>query len=227
GIGPAPNRPLMRALARAGRGATEFIGSIDDVRSRLDSFLEATRRPVLADLRLAWDGPAPLDARPERIPDLHSGEPLLVSLRLDRTAGGAVGWLRGVGSGGRFETSFTIAPGAPQGAGIAVRWARARVNDLLDGLATGADEKTVRAAVLTVALEHGLVTPYTSLVAVEEKVTAAGPSVPATAPSVVPGSAGDGVDLAQGGTDNPFWLEVGVVFLLFGVVFALAARFLP
>ena len=35
-----------------------------------------------ADLRLDWDGAPPLDVYPGRLPDLHAGEPLFVSLRL-------------------------------------------------------------------------------------------------------------------------------------------------
>ncbi|HUD71676.1 MAG TPA: VWA domain-containing protein, partial [Dongiaceae bacterium] len=227
GIGPAPNRPLMRALARHGRGATEFIGSVDEVGARLGEFFDRIRRPVLADLSITWDGLPPLDTRPERIPDLHSGEPLLVSLRLDPAARGAQGVLRGVTAGGPFETPLAIAPDAPRGSGIAARWARARIADLLDGLASGAGEAAVRAAVLPIAIEHSLVTPYTSLVAVEERVTAAGPSTPAEAASVAPGSAGDGSELVMGGTDNPFWLRLGVVCLAFGLALALVARFLP
>jgi Ca-activated chloride channel family protein len=227
GIGPAPNRPLMRALARQGRGATEFIGSIDEVGTRLGGFLDRIRRPVLADLSITWDGLPPLDTRPERIPDLHSGEPLLVSLRFDPSARGTQGVLRGVTAGGPFETPLAIAPDAPQGAGIATRWARARIADLLDGLASGRSADAVRAAVLPIAIEHSLVTPYTSLVAVEERVTANGASTPAEAASVAPGSAGDGSELVMGGTDNPFWLRLGVVFLAFGLALALVRRFLP
>jgi Ca-activated chloride channel family protein len=151
----------------------------------------------------------------------------VVSLRLDPAARGTRGALRGVASGGLFETALSIAPDAPEGAGVAARWARARVGDLLDSLASGADEAAVRAAVLPVALGHSLVTPYTSLVAVEERVTAEGASTPATVPNLVPGSAGDGAGLPAGGTDNPFWLKLGVVFVLFGLSFALAARFVP
>lgn len=85
----------------------------------------------------------------------------------------------------------------------------------------------MRAAVLPIAIEHSLVTPYTSLVAVEERVTANGASTPAEAASVAPGSAGDGSELVMGGTDNPFWLRLGVVFLAFGLALALVRRFLP
>ena len=224
GIGPAPNRPLMRALARHGRGACEFIGSPDEVGPRLEAFLDRLGRPVLTGLALDWDGAPPLDVRPERIPDLYAGQPLSVALKLDRSAPGTRAVLRGVVASGPFSVDLDILPDAPHGAGVAARWARARIDDGLDTRATGRDEAAVRAEVLPLALEFGLVTPYTSLVAVEERPTALGPSVPAPAAGVVPGSAGELLALPQGGTLDPLWLRAGLLLLLFGLLLGTQRR---
>jgi Ca-activated chloride channel family protein len=225
GIGPAPNRPLMRALARHGRGACEFIGSPDEVGPRLVVFLDRLRRPVLTDLTLDWDGAPPLDVRPERIPDLYAGQPLSVSLKLDRSFPGTRAVLRGLVASGPFSVDLDIAPGAPRGAGVAARWARARIDDLLDGRATGREEADVRAGVLPLALEFSLVTPYTSLVAVEERPTALGPSVPAPAAGAFPGSAGDLLTLPRGGTLDPLWLRAGLLLLMLGLMLGAVRRF--
>jgi len=218
GIGPAPNRSLMRALARHGRGACEFIGSPDEVGSRLGAFLDRLRRPVLTGLALDWDGAPPLDVRPERIPDLYAGEPLSVALKLDRSSPGTHAVLRGLVASGPFSVDLDILPDAPDGAGVATRWARARIDDLLDARATGRDEAAVRADVLPLALEFGLVTPYTSQVAVEERPTALGSSVPALAANAIPGSAGDLVALPMGGTCDPLWLRAGLLLVLLGLL---------
>ena len=50
---------------------------------------------------------------------------------------------------------------------MAVLWARRKVRALLDTRHEGAPEEEVRAAVVAVGLEHHLVTPHTSLVAVD------------------------------------------------------------
>jgi len=225
GIGPAPNRPLMRALARHGRGACEFIGSPEEVGPRLVVFLDRLRRPVFTGLALDWDGAPPLDARPERIPDLYAGQPLSVALKLDRSSPGTRAVLRGLVANGPFSVDLDILPDAPRGAGVAARWARARIDDLLDARATGRDEAIVRGDVLPLALEFGLVTPYTSLVAIEERPTALGPSVPAPAANAIPGSAGDLLALPQGGTLDPLWLRAGVLLLLFGLILGSLRRF--
>ncbi|HZN02882.1 MAG TPA: VIT domain-containing protein [Candidatus Polarisedimenticolia bacterium] len=225
GIGPAPNRPLMRSLARRGRGACEFIGSLEEVASRLDGFLDRLRRPVLTDLVLDWNGVPPLDVRPSPLPDLYAGEPLVLSFR---AASGPVPigmTLRGATASGPFSTSVEIAPDAPRGAGLGARWARARIEDLLDGLAAGSAEEQVREAVVPLALEFGLVTPYTSRVAIEERITYRG-ATPVAAANALPGSAGDEITLPGTGTLDPLWLRCGLLLIAAGLMFVCARRWL-
>ena len=52
--------------------------------------------------------------------------------------------------------------------GVAALWARARIGFLLDEGRRGADPATVRQAVIDTALDHHLVSKYTSLVAVDK-----------------------------------------------------------
>jgi hypothetical protein len=64
------------------------------------------------------------------------------------------------------ETQSFIHP-----SGVASIWARRKIGSLLDEKLVGADEVQVKAKVLSVALEHSLLSPYTSFVAVEERVS--------------------------------------------------------
>ena len=54
------------------------------------------------------------------------------------------------------------------GAGVAKLWARDKIDHLLDGLFEGGDREEVQRQVTALALEHGLVSEFTSLVAVDE-----------------------------------------------------------
>ncbi|RWX51887.1 Ca-activated chloride channel family protein, partial [Candidatus Electrothrix marina] len=55
--------------------------------------------------------------------------------------------------------------------GIAVLWARKKIKILMDSFASGADSKQVEQKVTELALTNHLVSRYTSLVAVEEKIS--------------------------------------------------------
>jgi Ca-activated chloride channel family protein len=222
GIGPAPNRGFMRSLALAGRGECTFIGSPGEVGEKLGAFLARIDRPVLADLALEWEGAPPRDALPGRLPDLHASDPLLVSFRLDPGHPGTRAVLRGRGPAGPWFTALDVTPDAPRGAGVASRWARARVEALLDD--AGPRPESVRDQVVALARDFHLVTRFTSLVAVEDHPTAVGHALDAAIPNAAPGSM-EGVELPQTGTLDPLLLRLGLLLLMTGVVLVLVRRY--
>ncbi|MEE8412396.1 MAG: hypothetical protein V3S47_07815, partial [Acidobacteriota bacterium] len=71
---------------------------------------------------------------------------------------------------GWTERTVALDRNSVENHGIALTWARAQVETLLDSLLEGADERTVRDSVIDLALAFRLVTTYTSLVAVEHYV---------------------------------------------------------
>jgi Ca-activated chloride channel family protein len=226
GIGAAPNRYFMRKVAQLGRGGCEFIGSVSEVGGRLDAFLARIDRPVLTELELAWDGAPPLETYPERLPDLHAGEPLVVSLRLDPAGAAARAVLKGRRLEGPYKAAIVIAPGSSRGSGVATRWARAKVESLVDGLYGGAEEASVRAQVIAVAREFNLITRYTSLVAVEELRSATGPWARHDVASALPPGLAPGGELPQGGTTGPLFFLIGLALSAAGALVALSARLL-
>ena len=55
--------------------------------------------------------------------------------------------------------------------GIAALWARKKIEGLMETLALGGNESEIRQDVLETALQHHLVSPYTSLIGVDTQVT--------------------------------------------------------
>ncbi|MBU1234919.1 MAG: marine proteobacterial sortase target protein, partial [Proteobacteria bacterium] len=55
--------------------------------------------------------------------------------------------------------------------GVATLWARKKIRALMDSLALGGEKSEIREKVLETALEHHLVSRYTSLVAVEKQAS--------------------------------------------------------
>ncbi len=171
GIGSAPNRWFMRKAAQAGRGEHVLIGSSLVVQEAMYGLFTRLASTALADLEVSW--PVAVETYPRAVPDLYPGEPLLISARADDSLLNTAVTVRGTGPRAGWKTELLAAPAA-QGmedaySGISTLWARAAIEALLDEKVLGRDEQTVRDAVLPIALEHQVVSPYTSFVAVEQK----------------------------------------------------------
>jgi len=177
GIGSAPNSHFMNKAARYGRGTYTYIGDVSEVEEQILSLFKRIEAPVLTDIKLEWmagnrsvyvDGEGTDDSTvqsyPSRFPDLYAGEPLIVSMRLPEKVDGLR--IKGMINTHEWQRNLKLTGGAEK-TGVAKRWARERISSLLESVHDGADRKTVRKAVIKTALDHHLVSKYTSLVAVD------------------------------------------------------------
>jgi Ca-activated chloride channel family protein len=174
GIGSAPNSWFMRKSAQFGRGSHTHIGDLGEVATRMAALFEQMARPAAVNLAVHW--PQPTEVWPERLPDLYHGQPLVLAVSFgDRPPQGEV-VVQGDIAGRAWRQSLRVAGGTdplsvPRHNGVASVWARQKITGLLDQKVLGRTEQEVRAAVLPVALQHQLLSPYTSFVAVDETVS--------------------------------------------------------
>ena len=164
GIGSAPNGHFMRRSAGFGRGAVAQIGKVEEGAERMTALFRKLERPAMTRVAATLDERPLAQQWPAQLPDLYHGEPLVLTAKLARTDGTVA--LSGRRGAARWTRRFDLAA-APSGAGVARLWARDAIAAQIDGLALGADRETVRLAVLDLALAHGLVSKYTSLVGVD------------------------------------------------------------
>ena len=140
-------------------------------------------RPALTDIQVAWDidGAAPVTMYPATIPDLYIGDPVTFAARFDPTAdmpagkpadGSLHGTLTVAGQLGGKPWRTTMPLDSVRDAnGVAAIWARARVASLRgDWPVRQPDHAAMRRAVLDTALDYGLVTEFTSLVAIDDTI---------------------------------------------------------
>ena len=72
--------------------------------------------------------------------------------------------------GGNWQKDLKLSD-VKEGKGIAKMWARKKVEGLMDARVRGANPDMVRKEILDVALMHKILSPFTSFVAVEEKIS--------------------------------------------------------
>ena len=211
GIGAAPNRWLLREMARLGRGLCRFIADAGTVHNKVDTFLARLDRPVMTDLGLGWDGPAEAEIYPTPLPDLHAGEPLFASMRFPPGAAIERVFLDGRVLDGPLHLEADLEATRSGSSGVGVRWARARVGALIDGIHAGADPAQVRGEVVATSKQFGIVTRFTSLIAVEAFPTAVDGPARVQVPNAPPGGS-----LPRGGTAGPLWIRIGAVLSVAG-----------
>ncbi len=163
GIGSAPNGHLMRHAAELGRGTFTQISSVDQVADRMRELLVKLESPVVTDLAATFSEPA--EVTPAQLPDLYRGEPLTIAARM-RQAKGTLTLTGRIGDT-PWRTVLDL-DRAEEGAGIGKVWARARIGEAETARITGRmTPEASDAAILRLALDHGLTTRLTSLVAVD------------------------------------------------------------
>ena len=163
GIGSAPNGHLMRHAAELGRGTFTQIASVGEVADRMRDLLVKLESPVVTDLSATFSEAA--EVTPAQLPDLYRGEPVTIAARM----GHAKGTLTLTGRIGDtpWRTVLDL-DRAEEGAGIGKVWARARIGEAETARITGRmTPEASDAAILRLALDHGLTTRLTSLVAID------------------------------------------------------------
>lgn len=218
GIGSAPNGHFMAKAAQFGRGTFTQVGNVREVEEKVSRLFRKIEAPVLRDVRLAWSDGTALETFPAHVPDLYLGEPIVV------TAAAAPGPRSIVVSGLRgnqpWSVVLTPAAGSPA-TGVGALWARSKIASLMDGLARGEDADGIRQAVIRVALDHHLVSAYTSLVAVD--VTPSSVRA-ALRPAVLRASSPAGATLPQTDAETTLHLVLGLLALVAAVVVAIIGR---
>lgn len=164
GIGSAPNSYFMRKSAQFGRGTFTYIAEINEVQEKMQALFAKLESPVLSDIEIHFTDLENVEYWPRRIPDLYLGEPLVLSIKTHTLKGRVL--LSGKRANNQWVTELDLTQ-ASKSEGLGVLWAREKIADLMDSVATGADKDDVRQHIITTALRHHIVSKYTSLVAVD------------------------------------------------------------
>jgi Ca-activated chloride channel family protein len=217
GIGSAPNSYFMTRAAEFGRGSYTFIGSTEEVQEKMLDLFSKLETPVLTDLSVRLPAGVQAEIWPSRIPDLYLGEPVIIVAKISGYSGNIQ--IHGQRANSTWNIELPLVAGQ-QNNGVAPLWARAKIKALMDSLVEGANKDAVRMEVIKVALQHHLVSKYTSLVAVEK--TPSRPLWDSLKSREVPNNLPHGStmgqvvgSLAQTATDAQLRLIIGLLLLTF------------
>jgi len=168
GIGAAPNGYFMKKAAQFGRGSYVFIQNQHDVQRKITNFMTKISQPAITNIELTLDNQVhqKVEVYPKNIPDLYFGEPLQIALKTQFPISSAQL------TGDTVSTSWykqLVVDDSSSSRGISSLWARRKIESLLDSIVVGADKKIVKSQVISTSLNHQILSPYTSFIAIEKQ----------------------------------------------------------
>jgi Ca-activated chloride channel family protein len=168
GIGSAPNSYFMVEAAKVGRGTFTHIGDLSQVSQRMSELLDKLAKPNIANIEL--DFGMPVEIYPRRVPDLYEGEPVIVSYLAPYEVSKIE--VTGQKANQNWRKSLDL-QNPSDGTGISKYWAQFKIRELMAQkrlVHSASDSDAIKERITQTALDHELVSPYTSLIAIEKEI---------------------------------------------------------
>lgn len=196
GTGNSVNRFLVDGIAKEGGGEAEYVLLNSKGEEAGKKFYQRISSPVLTDVKLSFNGVDVKEVFPKNVSDVWAQKPLYIKGRYLKPGAGTV-TLTGYQAGQPYKQTMNLVfpEDSTANQGVASIWARAKVDRLMSedwmGAQNGNPKKEIKDEIIATALDHHIMTNYTSFVAVEEKVVTKGGKAQTVA---VPVEIPDGVD---------------------------------
>jgi Ca-activated chloride channel family protein len=165
GIGSSVNRYLIESMAVVGRGVVAYVGLNQDGERAVDRLYQEIEHPALADVKIDFGALKASNVFPSTIPDLFLGRPVLITGRFEGK-GPATIKITGTMGGRRHEMTLTVEPKETHPA-LPALWARAKIAELDYQMAWTTNTSDLVGEIRQTALEFGLMSEFTSFVAVD------------------------------------------------------------
>jgi len=170
-IGSAPNHFFMEKAAQFGRGTSTAINKLDQVNQQMAALFEKITSPVMRDLEVSFPQTSSVEIYPSVVPDLYKGQPLTLIVKSDKpiTQANIEGQLVNT----PWKQTLNLTSRNRQNTdNLDTVWARQKVAALMDQLRTGErNHQDTKSDVVSLGIEHNIVTKYTSFIAIEQTVS--------------------------------------------------------
>ncbi|HEU4770254.1 MAG TPA: VWA domain-containing protein, partial [Pyrinomonadaceae bacterium] len=173
GVGYDVNTALLDKLAAENGGTADYIEPKEDLEVKVSNFFTKVNHPVLTDLQIDMGGAKTDLIYPRGIPDVFRGSQVTLIGRYSNPSSLESVSLRLTGkSSGQTRTftydklSFPLRTDANEY--LPRLWATRRVGWLMEQVRTNGEQKELRDEIVDLGTRYGIVTPYTSYLALEE-----------------------------------------------------------
>ncbi|HEY6806835.1 MAG TPA: VIT and VWA domain-containing protein [Pyrinomonadaceae bacterium] len=176
GVGYDVNTALLDKLASDNGGVADYVEPKEDLEVKVSNFFTKVSYPVLTDLNLDLGGVHTDLVYPRDIPDVFRGSQVTLIGRYNNSADLEAIRLKLSGKAGASVKTFTYDnlrfPLRQEENDYLPRlWATRRVGWLMEQVRTNGEQKELRDEIVDLGTRYGIVTPYTSYLALEGRDT--------------------------------------------------------
>lgn len=201
GVGYDVNTSLLDRLASQSGGVADYIEPKEDLEVKVSNFFSRISYPVLSDLRLDMAGVETDLSYPRTLPDLFRGSQLTVIGRYRNPIDMNFVRLTLTGKSGGNERKFFynnlhFVLNEEANDFLPRLWATRRVGWLMEQVRTNGEQQELRDEIVDLGTRYGIVTPYTSYLALE-------PGAAAQNVTSIASSRTKGFSNARGGSNAP------------------------
>jgi Ca-activated chloride channel family protein len=173
GVGYNVNTALLDKLAAENGGVADYVEPKEDLEVKVSNFFSKVNYPVLTDLQLHMGGAQTDLIYPRSIPDLFRGSQVTMIGRYTNEAdlNGVQIVLTGLSGGISRSYNYTnlkFPLRSETNEYLPRLWATRRVGWLMEQVRTNGEQKELRDEIVDLGTRYGIVTPYTSYLALEE-----------------------------------------------------------
>ncbi len=172
GVGYDVNTALLDKLAAENGGVADYVEPKEDLEVKVSNFFSKVNYPVLTDLQLDLGGAQTDLTYPRNIPDLFRGSQVTLIGRYSNDADLKAVQLKLTGKANGSTRTYTYTnlsfPLRSEANEYLPRlWATRRVGWLMEQVRTNGEQKELRDEIVDLGTRYGIVTPYTSYLALE------------------------------------------------------------
>jgi len=173
GVGYDVNTALLDKLAADNGGVAEYVEPKEDLEVKVSNFFTKINHPVLTNLALDMGGVEADLVYPRELPDIFRGTQLTLIGRYRNARDLNNIALRLTGRAGEATRSFTYQNvsfplNTERNEFLPRLWATRRVGWLMEQIRTNGEQKELTDEIVDLGTRYGIVTPYTSYLALEE-----------------------------------------------------------
>ena len=173
GVGYDVNTALLDKLASENGGVADYVEPKEDLEIKVSNFFSKVNYPVLTDLQLDLGGAQTDLIYPRSIPDAFRGSQVTLIGRYSNAADLSSIQLKLTGKAGGSTRTYTYPslsfPLRSDANDYLPRlWATRRVGWLMEQVRSNGEQKELRDEIVDLGTRYGIVTPYTSYLALED-----------------------------------------------------------